>query len=108
MVAALLIFWALLTKRLSRKSAAKGTKGIYFIKNGPYEFIRHPIYAGLLLSACTFTQEYLTLLRGLAFIILVGLILLRIRSDEGKTEVYFKSEYGEYKKNTKILIPYLY
>ena len=102
----LLIFWALLVKKLHKKPVFSG--GVYLLKDGPYEFIRHPVYVGFLLFVSTYIQEYFTPERFLAFLLFVGLILIQVRGDEKRTEGHFKHEYSKYKKNTKKLIPYVY
>ncbi len=105
----LLIFWALLVKKLQKVRVFSGaSRGVYLIKDGPYEFIRHPVYVGLLLFVSTYVQEYFTPERFLAFVLIVILVLLRIRSDERRTEIHFKHEYSTHKKKTKMLIPYVY
>jgi protein-S-isoprenylcysteine O-methyltransferase Ste14 len=110
MVSLLIIFWAILAKRIYKIPASRIShrKGIYFLKDGPYEFIRHPIYTGLLLYASSYVQQSLSLEGSLAFIVFAGIIVLRAGHDERVNEVYFKHHYSEYKKVTKKLIPYIY
>jgi protein-S-isoprenylcysteine O-methyltransferase Ste14 len=81
---------------------------VYFVTDGPYEFIRHPVYTGVLLIALSYVQQYLTLWGALAFLAFTGLLILRVGHDEQVNEVYFKHKYSEYKKTTKRLIPYIY
>ncbi len=108
-VCILVIFWAILTIRLNKHQVSKSVKqGTYLLKEGPYEFIRHPIYTGLLLSLLTYIQEYLSIERGLAFLLFVILAFVRISIDERLNEAHFKHEYIEYKKKTKKLIPFIY
>lgn len=102
----LLIFWAILVKKLHKKPVFSG--GVYLLKEGPYEFIRHPVYVGLLLFVSTYVQEYFTPERFVAFLLFVALVLVQVRSDEKLTKIHFKHEYSSYKKKTKKLIPYVY
>lgn len=105
----LLIFWAFLVKKLYKYSASSRVpKRVYLVTEGPYEIIRHPIYAGLLLFVSTYVQEYFTGPRFLALLVFVVIILVQIHRDEELTESYFKHKYNEYKKKTKKLIPYIY
>lgn len=109
LISLILIFWALLSKKIHKKHVGKSKhKKIYFLKEGPYEFIRHPIYAGVLLFVSTYVQEYFTFDRALVFILFIVFILLSIKIDEKLNEAHFKHEYLEYKKNTKKIIPYLF
>lgn len=109
MISILVIFWALLIKKLEKNPKKQvSPKGIYFLKAGPYEFIRHPIYAGLLLFASSYVQKYINFLGSLSFLLFIALLLWRISYDERLSQAYFKETYSQYKKTTKKLIPYIY
>ncbi len=78
------------------------------IRNGPYRFIRHPIYAGQLLM---FTGVALALgkIGGIiGIVIFLVSCLLRIGLEEDLMMKHFPVEYCEYKKKTKALVPYLW
>lgn len=103
----LLILWALIVKRLQKHHTKhKLPKGYFFLAHGPYEIIRHPIYAGYLLIMMSVLQYNFTFLRVTAFIILLVFVFLRILREEHAMEQEIK-EYKEYKGKTKALIPYL-
>lgn len=102
----LLIVWAVLVRQLDKKHHLKLPKGAYFITHGPYEIIRHPIYAGILLIVSSFLQYEFTFLRVVAFFIFILSLVLKIIREEHILEHKVK-EYKEYKKNTKSLIPYV-
>lgn len=105
----LFMLWAYLIHRISKKHLSKKIpKGVFLLKEGPYEFLRHPVYTGLLLFVSTYIQEYFTFTRALAFILFVIFIFIKVKFDEEETELYFKNEFNDYKKNTKKLIPYIY
>jgi protein-S-isoprenylcysteine O-methyltransferase Ste14 len=102
---ALLVIWALITLKVHKKKDQL-PKGYFFIQTGPYEIIRHPVYAGYLLIMISFVEIEFTFLRLIALIILGASILMKILREEDlmKQKV---PEYTEYMKKTKALIPYL-
>lgn len=104
----LFVGWALWERWKRRKGKSYKAVGVYLVKTGPYEFIRHPIYAGILLFVASAVQGEFTFLRFFDFMFYLTLILACIRRDERLAVESFKSEYSEYMKNTKKLIPYFY
>jgi protein-S-isoprenylcysteine O-methyltransferase Ste14 len=104
----LLIVWSLIAIKINKHY--HGTKlpdKIFFITHGPYEIIRHPIYAGFLLIMSGFIQGSPSVLRFLAFGILFISCLLKIIREEYILEHYIE-EYPTYKKKTRLLIPYFF
>jgi protein-S-isoprenylcysteine O-methyltransferase Ste14 len=77
----------------------------HLIRTGPYRWVRHPIYSGLLLAMLG-TAISLGLLRGLAGT-LIGLAAFRMKAslEEAFLTEQFGPEYIEYKKKVKALIP---
>jgi len=79
------------------------------IMTGLYKYIRHPSYSGSLLSFLGFS---LSLNNWLSFIIIMLPILVtfinRIYIEEKLLRKEFGSEYEEYSKRTKRLIPLIY
>lgn len=104
----LLIVWALISKNIFKHHHHHHLpKGYFFVIHGPYEIIRHPMYAGFLLIVSSLVQYNFTPLRILAFLILIAVIVLKIVREEDTMEKEVK-EYGEYKKKTKRLIPLVF
>lgn len=52
------------------------------VVKGPYRIIRHPIYAGELLSVLVMVFDHFTLWNGLVLVLLVASFILRIRWEE--------------------------
>ncbi|ESS72798.1 isoprenylcysteine carboxyl methyltransferase [Methyloglobulus morosus KoM1] len=79
------------------------------IENGPYQFIRHPAYTGLLIS---FFAAGLAMGDGLALLALfcpIAYVLAkRIRFEEQCLSEHFGKPYGDYCLHTWKLIPWLY
>ena len=103
----LLILWSLLAIKLNKTEAGKLPPGYFLTTRGPYEIIRHPIYAGMLLTMAGFVQGYGSLARFLVFIILIIATLIRISFEENFLTQQQKI-YAGYKSKTHKLIPYLY
>ena len=101
----LLIIWALITRRVN-KAKHKLPPGYFFLNQGPYEIIRHPVYAGFLLIMFSVVEIEFTFLRLIALIILGCALFMKILREEYTMEQKV-DEYKEYKKKTKALIPYL-
>ncbi len=77
------------------------------IRTGPYRFVRHPIYTGLLLGFAG-TAIAVGQWRSLIATALFTLgVLIRCRVEEKKMGETFR-DYEDYRRHTWALIPYLY
>jgi protein-S-isoprenylcysteine O-methyltransferase Ste14 len=78
------------------------------IQQGPYKYIRHPSYTGLLLEL-TGTALALSNIISLmiTMVLFLPTIFYRIKIEESFLEKHF-SEYKNYKKKTKKLIPFIF
>lgn len=104
----LLIIWAVITIKVNKnKQTDKLPKGYFFITSGPYEIIRHPVYAGYLLVMVGIVEIEFTFLRLVALLILCACIFFKIVREE-HTLTSDIPEYTGYKVKTKALIPYLF
>lgn len=79
------------------------------VTSGIYSKVRHPSYSGLLLNFVGVALVFSYPLSSLVAVILpiIGL-LIRIHVEEKILLKRFQSEYNEYKKRTKKLIPWIY
>lgn len=102
----LFILWAIVVQKTQKKQHHKLPKGYYFITQGPYEIVRHPIYTGLILIVSSLLQYNFSFSRTLAFLLFISALALKVIREEYTVEHEIK-EYKEYKKNTKSIIPYL-
>jgi protein-S-isoprenylcysteine O-methyltransferase Ste14 len=79
--------------------------GHELVRSGPYRWVRHPIYSGLLI-AVSGTAIELGQLSGIFSIVLVYVGLrLKLRIEEQFMTEVFGSEYDEYRRTTGALIP---
>lgn len=104
----LIVGWAFLAKKINTyKHASHLPKGAFLVMKGPYEIIRHPIYAGMLLIMIGYVQGYISIPRFFAFAILLAVTLMKLEYDENIMRNHHH-EYEAYRAKTHKLIPYFY
>jgi protein-S-isoprenylcysteine O-methyltransferase Ste14 len=82
-------------------------QGHQIVRRGPYRWIRHPIYTGLLLAFCG-SALALGQWRGLIGLALVLLAYGRkIALEERRLEQHFGAAYADYRRSSWALIPFL-
>ncbi len=78
------------------------------VTNGPYRWVRHPIYSSLLLMLIgTFIYDP-TLVVIIIFPVYFGIFFWRIRKEEEIMINLFGNKYRNYMKRTKRLIPFVW
>lgn len=101
-------FWALWTMRKSRfQITAEVNTAAKLIKNGPYHYIRHPMYSSLLVFTLILVINHFTFIRLLSWLILFFDLFIKLHYEESLLEKHFH-QYKEYEKQTKKLIPGVY
>ena len=76
------------------------------VTSGPYRLVRHPIYTGIMLAAlgsALVTPTWLFM-----FVIISGVFIWRVKTEEGFMMQLFPTQYPDYKKRTWALIPYIW
>jgi protein-S-isoprenylcysteine O-methyltransferase Ste14 len=77
------------------------------IRTGPYRFVRHPIYTGILLALLGTALAGAEIHSLLAFaIVLVGLLFKMAQEEQILTE-HFGPQYLDYRRQVKGLIPFV-
>ncbi|MBV8477747.1 MAG: isoprenylcysteine carboxylmethyltransferase family protein [Acidobacteriaceae bacterium] len=78
------------------------------IRSGPYAFVRHPIYFGLLLAMAG-TATFVGELRGLLAVAL-GVIGFKWKSltEESFMREQFGTQYDDYRSHVKALVPFIW
>ncbi|RII33046.1 isoprenylcysteine carboxylmethyltransferase family protein [Clostridium chromiireducens] len=79
------------------------------IQTGPYKYIRHPAYSGSILSLIGIAFAFRSIIGIIETIIIIAAIYgYRIKIEEKILESNFKTDYQEYKTNTKRIIPFIW
>jgi protein-S-isoprenylcysteine O-methyltransferase Ste14 len=79
----------------------------HLVTKGPYRFIRHPMYASVLLITLAWLLDRVTLARLVVWFILVTDLVAKLRYEERLLAKRF-SEYAAYQRRTKRVIPFLF
>jgi protein-S-isoprenylcysteine O-methyltransferase len=96
-----------LGKSFSSNVAIRSTQTV--LKTGLYRWMRHPSYSGLLLcifAVALHTHNWISLL--VIMLPSTAALLYRIHVEEIALREHFGSEYIEYSRQTKRLVPGLY
>jgi protein-S-isoprenylcysteine O-methyltransferase Ste14 len=89
--------------------AARLVEGHTLVQNGPYRFVRNPIYTGMfgmLLATGLAGGRWTALL--LAIVLFAAGTYIRVRSEERLLRQAFGSEFEEYARKVPALIPGIY
>jgi len=81
-------------------------EGCVFIQTGPYHFIRHPMYSSAILIAISALLYSFALWKLGPLGVLVFVLYIKAKREEGFW-CKKKSEYKDYKKKTKMFIPFV-
>ena len=82
-------------------------EGHELVTGGPYAFVRHPIYTGMLLALFG-SALAAGVLWFIVFLFFCGNFLYRIPIEERYMMQLFPDQYSLYKKRTKALIPFIW
>ena len=102
-----LMIWARLTFGVrSFNATANATKG-KLVTNGPYHWLRHPIYASLIYFFIASIISFPLIETIIAVsLIIVGLFVRMILEEKSLLAAY--DDYAEYSKQTKRIIPFVF
>ena len=100
--------WAISAMGLGNFNISPEIKeGSLFVQRGPYKFIRHPMYASLLLITLPLVIAAPNPLRWAYWLILLIDLVLKLTHEE-KLLVATHPQYGSYRRATARLIPFLF
>lgn len=107
-ISILTIIWSVWSMKLSHLNIMPDLKhNIILVTSGPYKFIRHPMYASVLLTTLMLVINHLTLWRIVFWLVLFIDLHLKFNYEENLLLTKFP-EYSEYQSKTKKLIPFIY
>ena len=105
---AILGLWAIAVMRKSKIRATPNVAmGAKLIKNGPYKYIRHPMYASVLTACLGFLLTNIYSMTILFYVLLIIVLNIKIAYEESLLVKTFP-KYKSYTKKTKKLIPFVY
>ena len=103
----LLAGWAVKVMRLGHFNVRPTIKsGAVLVTHGPYSYIRHPMYASLLLAGIGLLLISCTWLRLAAFLALWLALYLKVRIEERLLAEHFP-DYRLYRERSHMLFPWL-
>jgi len=79
--------------------------GHELVRSGPYRWVRHPIYSGLLLASLGTAAERGEMRGVFAVAFIFAGFWMKLRTEERFMADVFGSKYAEYKRDTGALIP---
>jgi len=103
----LVTLWARWTLAGNWSSDVTFKQGHELIQRGPYRYVRHPIYTGIL-TMCFGTAIEIGRLRGwLALPLMMVAFWIKLKQEEALMLRHFPDEYPDYQKRVKALIPFV-
>jgi protein-S-isoprenylcysteine O-methyltransferase Ste14 len=78
------------------------------VRDGPYRVVRNPIYTGQILGILGTAVALLDVISCLVFLVVVFTLVQKSKDEEELLVKQFGIEYEQYKKEVKMLIPFLF
>ena len=99
--------WARWTLAGNWSSDVTFKKDHELIKKGPYRFVRHPIYTGLLIMSVAVALEYGRLRCWLGPVAWGIGLWIKLNQEEALLLQHFPNEYPAYRRQVKALVPFI-
>lgn len=79
----------------------------HLVQDGPYRFVRHPMYGSVLLLAAGAAMWLGSMMGWVLFLALLGVLMAKARMEERWLEHRY-SQYRAYRQRTRLLLPWMY
>lgn len=99
--------WAIFVMKFNFNVAPDLVSDAKLRVEGPYKLIRHPMYTSVLGFTGIYVYDSYTLFNLMMFLILLIDLLMKLNYEE-KLLVKRFPEYNEYRKRTKMILPYIF
>lgn len=103
----LLVLWARAVLGANWSASVTLKEGHELVERGPYAYVRHPIYSGVLLMFLGTVIIFGTLGGFLGFPFLFVGCWIKLKQEESLLTEHFGKDYAEYTTRVKALIPYV-
>ena len=104
----LLGIWAILTMQLKNVNVFPDVRaGSHLVTNGPYQWIRHPMYTALLMIMLALVCESFSYWRGLCWVLLGAGLVAKLSYEEMLLREVF-DDYEVYRLRTWRLVPWIF
>ena len=104
----LLVAWAMFTMKLQHVNVFPEVRaGSHLVTNGPYRWIRHPMYTALLLITLALVCESFSYWRGFWWILLSADLVVKLCYEERLLREVFE-DYEAYRLRTWRLVPWIF
>jgi protein-S-isoprenylcysteine O-methyltransferase Ste14 len=107
LIGLIIILWARTVLGGNWSTTAVLKENTELIQRGPYHYVRHPIYSGLMLMALGVAIFYGHAIGFIAFAFSFVASWLRARQEEKLLTRHFPEEYPKYKARVKAFIPFV-
>jgi protein-S-isoprenylcysteine O-methyltransferase Ste14 len=108
MLSILLVLWAIVTMQKSKlRILPEPSPHATLITNGPYRFIRHPMYTAILLGCSGLLIHHYTWMRLSMLIALAVVLIIKLTWEERMLLKKFAA-YKGYKQRSKRLFPFIF
>jgi protein-S-isoprenylcysteine O-methyltransferase Ste14 len=99
--------WARRTLAGNWSSDVTFKKDHELIRTGPYRFVRHPIYTGLLIMSLGTAMEIGQMHSWLSILVTVVGFWIKLKQEERLMLRHFPAQYPVYQKEVKALVPFV-